>query len=211
VRDPAVAVQVRKDAVRNRQAILDAARQLFAESPEVSMNEVARRAGVGQATLYRNFPDRRALAAEILGEQADHLERLAAQCAGDPGAFFVLLRRLVERVAELHALGELAREHACVGSQLELVRRRIAELMRRPLVDAKASGALRPDTSLDDVFLVLLMVRGAMTRADAPAARAAAASRVLTLALEGLGSTTARARAVGTVSWPPESGPGCLP
>jgi hypothetical protein len=95
-------------------------------------------------------------------------------------------------VVDLYALGALAREDAGVDSQLEGNRRRIAELMKRPLQDAKAAGALRRDASLDDVFLVLLMARGAMTRANGAAARAAAASRVLTLALDGLVPPSAR-------------------
>lgn len=185
--------QLRRDAMRNRKAILDAARELFADSADVSMCEVARRAGVGQATLYRNFPDRRALAAEVLVEQLERISQLAAECADDPDAFFVLLRSLVEGTADLFALGELARGDACVGSRLERDRQRIAELMKRPLSDAKAAGALRRDTSLDDVFLVLLMARGAMTRAHGAAARAAAANRALTLALDGLVPPTARA------------------
>jgi AcrR family transcriptional regulator len=184
--------QLRKDAMRNRQAILDAARELFADSADVSMCEVARRAGVGQATLYRNFPDRRALAAEILGEHIDRIARLAADCAGDPDALFVLLRRLVESVVDLYALGELARQDASVDSQLERDRQRIGELMKRPLSDAKAAGKLRRDASLEDVFLILLMARGAMTRATGAAARASAASRALVLALDGLTDNRAR-------------------
>lgn len=147
---------------------------------------------MGQATLYRNFPDRTALAAELLGEHIERIERLAAECAGDPDAFFVLLRHLVDSVVALYALGELAREDACVGSQLERDRQRIAELMKGPLSDAKAAGALRRDTSIEDVFLVVLMVRGAMSRANGAAGRAAAASRVLTLALDGLVPPRAR-------------------
>jgi AcrR family transcriptional regulator len=185
--------QQRKDARRNREAILDAARELFAESADVAMCEVARRAGVGQATLYRNFPDRRALAAEILGEHVERIAQIAAEHAGDPDAFFVLLRRLVEGMVHIYALSELAREDACVGSQLERERQRVAELMKCPLHDAKAAGSLRRDMSVDDVFLVLLMARGAMERAQGAAARAAAASRVLTLALDGLVPPSARA------------------
>ncbi len=183
---------LRKDAMRNREAILGAARKLFADSAEVSMCEVALQAGVGQATLYRNFPDRRALVAEILGEHIDRIARLALACEGDPNAFFVLLRRLVDSVVDLYALGELAREDACVGSQLERDRERLEEIMRHPLSEAKAAGSLRRDASLEDVFLVLLMVRGAMSRAEGAAARAAAASRVLTLALDGLVPPNAR-------------------
>jgi AcrR family transcriptional regulator len=183
---------LRTDAKRNREAILNVARELFADSTEVPMCEIARRAGVGQATLYRNFPDRQALIAEILGEHVDRMARLAEECSGDPSAFFVLLRWLVESVVDLYALGELSRQDAKVDSQLECSRQRIAELIKQPLNDAKATGTLRRDASMEDVFLLLLMVRGAMVRANGAAARAAAASRVLTLALDGLIAPGAR-------------------
>jgi AcrR family transcriptional regulator len=147
---------------------------------------------VGQATLYRNFRDRRALAGEILVEQLERITELANEYSGDPDAFFVLLRGLIEGMGDLYALGELARSDDCVGSQLEQHRQRIAELMKRPLSDAKAAGALRRDMSLDDVFLVLLMVRGAMAKARGAAQRATAANRALTLALDGLAPYGAR-------------------
>jgi AcrR family transcriptional regulator len=185
-------VHPRKDAKRNRDAILQAARELFAESGNVAMCEVARRAGVGQATLYRNFPDRSALAAEVLSEQVERVAELAAEHDGDPDAFFVLLRALVEAMVHLYALSELARVDACVGTRLERERQRVAELLKGPLRDAKAAGTLRRDTSLEDVFLVLLMARGAMERASGAAARAAAVTRVLTLALDGIVPPTAR-------------------
>jgi AcrR family transcriptional regulator len=184
--------QLRKDAQRNRDAILRAARELFAESADVAMCEVARRAGVGQATLYRNFPNRSALAAEVLAEQIDRVAQLADDHAGDADAFFVLLRALVEAMVHIYALSELAREDVCVGSRLEQERQRVAELLKRPLSDAKGAGKLRSDASLDDVFLVLLMARGAMERAPGAASRAAAVTRVLTLALDGLVPPSAR-------------------
>lgn len=186
VGEGASGVMLRKDAVRNRRAILEAARDLFARSSDVSMCEVARHAGVGQATLYRNFPDRTALAAEVLRGRVEDIEKLAVTCAGKPGAFFVLLRHLVESTVDLYALGELAREDAGVGSHFERCRARVMEVMQRPLADAKAAGALRGDTSLDDVFLVLLMARGAMQGSEGAAERATAARRALTLALNGL-------------------------
>ena len=176
----------RKDAQRNREAILDAARELFADCADVPMYEVARRAGVGQATLYRNFPDRRDLAAALLIEEMEHTEQLAAEHAGDPDAFFVLLRNVVETIARFHALGELAREDACVGSALNSRRQRLRELLKEPLRAAKAAGTVRCDVTVDDVFLVVLMVRGAIDGADGPAARAAAGSRALALLLDGL-------------------------
>lgn len=176
----------RKDAQRNREAILSAARELFAASPDVAMYEVARRAGVGQATLYRNFPDRRNLAAALLVEQMERTERLAAEHVGDPDAFFVLLRHVVDTMARSHTLGQLAREDACLGSELDRHRRRLAELIKDPLRDAKAAGTLRCDLTVDDVFLVVSMVKGAVERADGPAGRAAAASRALALVTGGI-------------------------
>ena len=176
----------RKDAQRNREAILAAARELFADGADVPMYEVARRAGVGQATLYRNFPDRRDLAAALLLEEMEHTEQLAADHAGDPDAFFVLLRSVVATIARFHALGELAREDACLGSALQTRRRRLRELLKEPLRAAKSAGTVRCDLTIDDVFLVVLMVRGAIDATDGPAGRAAAATRALALLLDGL-------------------------
>jgi AcrR family transcriptional regulator len=177
---------LRKDAQRNRDAVLAAARELFAECADPPMYEIARRAGVGQATLYRNFPDRRDLAAALIVEQMEQTEQLAAEYAGDPDAFFVLIRNVVETMARFHGLGELAREDACLGSALDRRRRRLAELLKEPVRDAKAAGTLRRDLTVDDVFLMISMLKGAVERADGPAARAAAASRALALMLDGL-------------------------
>ncbi len=185
--------QLREDAKRNREAILHAARELFAESAGVPMCEIARRAGVGQATLYRNFANRGALAADILSEHVERIAQLAAAHEADSDAFFVLMRALVETTVHTHALSELARQDACLGSRLEHERERVAEILKRPLCEAKAAGTLRRDASVDDVFLVLLMARGAMERAQGAAARAAAVNRVLTLALDGLVPPSARA------------------
>lgn len=177
---------LRKDAQRNREAILAAARDLFAESADVPMCEIARRAGVGQATLYRNFPDRRNLVAALIVEQMEQTEQLAAEHAGDPDAFFVLIRNVVETMARFHALGELAHEDACLGSALDRRRRRLAELLQEPIADAKAAGKLRDDLTIDDVFLMVSMLKGAVDRSDGPVARTAAAGRALTLVLDGL-------------------------
>jgi AcrR family transcriptional regulator len=150
------------------------------------MYEVARRAGVGQATLYRNFPDRRDLAAALLDERIVSLEQLAEQHADDPNAFFVLLRATAESTAYSYPLGELARADACLGSSLEACRRRLTGLLKASLYTAKAAGNLPRDLTVDDLFIVLGMIRGAVAQADGQAARAAAAARALALVVEGL-------------------------
>ncbi len=176
----------RQHAKRNREAILAAARELYGESAEVPMCEVARRAGVGQATLYRNFPDRDALTAALLEEHFDGFTRLAQEHAGDPDAFFVLLRHLIETFARFHALGALVQARAGGSSGLARVRQAVGDLLRTPLRDAKAAGTVRRDLTVDDVFLVVAMVRGALERAVGAAGRAAAASRAMTLVVGGL-------------------------
>ena len=187
------AVQLRKDAVRNREAILAAARELFADSADVSMCEVARRAGVGQATLYRNFPDRTALAAEVLNEHVERIEQLAARVRGGT-------RRLLRAAATAgrECGGPLRVGRAGAGGRLRRIRARARTAADRraheaAASDAKAAGTLRRDAAVEDVFLVLLMTRGAMERAQGAGARAAAAHRVLTLALDGLVPPAARA------------------
>jgi AcrR family transcriptional regulator len=176
----------RRDARRNREAILCAARELFAESGAVAMCEVARRAGVGQATLYRNFPDRDALLRELLDQEIEDIERLAAEHAGDPDAFFVLLRGAAQMVARCHAISELAGEADPHGTQIDDRRRRLAAVFRSPLQQAKAAGTVRRDLTVEDVFQIVRMVKGAVEDAGGAAARAAAAGRALALVLDGL-------------------------
>jgi AcrR family transcriptional regulator len=178
--------QLRRDARDNREAILAAARALFADSAEVAMCQVARRAGVGQATLYRNFPSRAELAAEVLDEHIDRIAALAAEHAGRPDAFFALLRGLIDGMVGLHGLAVLARRDGDADSRLQDGRRRIAELLKGPLADAKAAGTLRRDVTIADVFLLLGMARGAMEGSADSNARSGVAHRVLALVLGGI-------------------------
>jgi AcrR family transcriptional regulator len=176
----------RRDARDNRAAIVAAARELLADSADVAMCQVARRAGVGQGTLYRNFPSRGALAAEILAENVDRIAALAAAEEGDRDAFFVLLRSLVEGMVDLYGLAVLARSDADTDIELKRSRSRIGELLEAPLRDAKAAGTVRPGVSLEDVFMMFAMARGAMEGLPDRAARSAVAHRVVALLLGGI-------------------------
>jgi AcrR family transcriptional regulator len=182
--------QRRRDARDNREAILEAARALFADSADVAMVQVARRAGVGQATLYRNFPSRGALAAEILDESVDRIAAMAAEHAGQADAFFVILRGLIDSMVNLYGVAVLARRDPETDSHLEDSRRRMRELLKEPLCDAKAAGTLRRDVSIDDVFLLLAMGRGAMEGLADSGARSAVGHRVLALILGGIEATS---------------------
>ena len=70
---------VRSDARENRERILAAAREAFAEDGATSMNQIAQRAGVGAGTLYRNFPTREAL---VLAVYQDEVERIIGTVPG---------------------------------------------------------------------------------------------------------------------------------
>src|SRR5450631_4365399 len=87
----------RPDAERNRDKILAAARSAFADpEAEISMAEISRRAGVGMATLYRNFPGRRELLEAVYIDEIDALCDAALSVEGDtPGAAFVAWLRVV--------------------------------------------------------------------------------------------------------------------
>jgi AcrR family transcriptional regulator len=177
---------LRRDARDNRAAILDAGRELFADSADVAMVQVARRAGVGQGTIYRHFPSRSALASEILDEHVARTEALAAEQAGRPDAFFVLVRSLFDAMVGLYGLTVLARHDVETDTHLKQNRKRIAELLAEPLAAAQAAGTLRPDLTVADVFLIFAMARGAMDGLPDRAARAAVAARVLELLGAGI-------------------------
>ncbi|MDX6361717.1 MAG: hypothetical protein QOC85_720, partial [Streptomyces sp.] len=73
----------RKDAARNYDALLAAAREAFAEhGAEASLEDIARRAGVGIGTLYRNFPTRRQLFESVYADEVNTLCRVAEDVAG---------------------------------------------------------------------------------------------------------------------------------
>jgi hypothetical protein len=169
--------QLRRDARDNRAAIIKAARELLADSADVAMCQVARRAGV---------PNRSALAAEILDEHVARIEALAAVEAGNPDAFVVLLRSLFDAMVDLYGIAVLARNDAETDFHLKRNRERIGELLELPLRDAKAAGTLRPDLTVADVFLIFAMARGAMEGLPDRAARAAVAHRVLALILTSI-------------------------
>ena len=89
----------RKDVVQNRTALLHAAREVLAEQGlEAPLDLIAERAGVGRATLYRQFPDREAILLALLERSTELLQAQALAVQERPDAFFVLLGYLSERI-----------------------------------------------------------------------------------------------------------------
>ena len=93
----------RADAVRNRALLVEAGREVFAEhGPDASLEEIARRAGVGIGTLYRHFPTREALVETIYAEHIGEIVAVAEESAAAEDAW-AGLTGFLERVLELQA------------------------------------------------------------------------------------------------------------
>ncbi len=151
---------LRADATRNRVAILAAARQVFAEQGlRAPLEEIARRADVGIATLYRRFPTRERLVAAALIEKLIQYERAACHALADPDpwdGFAGLVRRICELQANDRGLSDLLSMTLPASQDVERLRAEahahVAELVCR----AKAAGRLRPDFAVEDLLLVLI-------------------------------------------------------
>jgi AcrR family transcriptional regulator len=146
----------RADAQRNRDKILDAARAAFAAGgADVSMAEISRRAGVGMATLYRNFPGRRELLEALYTDEVDALCEAAATAEGaTPGARLeVWLRRFFTYFTSKRAIASELLAHVDGGDPVfDRNRARVLEA-GRPLLDAaQAAGEIRDDLTLEQIL-----------------------------------------------------------
>jgi AcrR family transcriptional regulator len=144
----------RSDAVRNRARVLEAAAQVFAERGlDAGVPEIAARAGVGKATVYRSFPTKDHLIAAILEERMDWFERRAREAAQEPDAgraFRALLLAAAERQAADAALAS-SLVPIKTTPQFDEVRRRAAAAMDELVRKGIEQGALRPDARPDEV------------------------------------------------------------
>jgi AcrR family transcriptional regulator len=149
----------RADALRNRERIVTAAREMFVEfGPDVPLDEIARRAGVGNATVYRNFPDRDALVREVVCSVMDRTALAAEVALEETGDAFEALSRFVhaaadERISALCPMVQSTfdRNHP----DLEAARERLEELTAAIMERARRAGQLRDDVGVGDLMLVV--------------------------------------------------------
>jgi AcrR family transcriptional regulator len=179
---------LRKDAARSRAAILTAARELFSAGRDVPMYEIGRRAGVGQATLYRHFPNRAAIVAAISREHVERIEAIAAEHEENSKAILIVLDAAADMLVRIHDLVGILREDATLAPVLDELRQRMRVVLGATLDRSRASDLLRDDLRADDLLLVLNMINGALTGIASTAERTTAATRALDLAVHGLRS-----------------------
>lgn len=179
---------MRADARRNRMAVLAAAEAVYAEQGvEVSLNEIARRAETGNATVYRHFPTREALLAEVY---TGHLERYCALAedaarADDPA---IALRDCVVATCELQAtnrgLADLLASLRPLSPHVEELRARHYRAITTVFERAVRSGKVRGDASPADLAVLLIANAGLIHRTVEDAPRSSA--RLAALWLNGL-------------------------
>ncbi|MEP6955151.1 MAG: helix-turn-helix domain-containing protein [Solirubrobacteraceae bacterium] len=152
----------RADAERNRDTILRTARVAFAEpGAHISMAEISRRAGVGMATLYRNFPGRRELLEALYVDEVDAICAASGTVYGDtPGAALVAwLRRFAEFFASKHDIGsELLEQTDRDNPVFDNSRARVLAAGRPLLVAAQESREVRDDLTLEQVLDMVIAV-----------------------------------------------------
>lgn len=176
---------LRRDARRNRDAIVEAASQVLCGRDAVSlMPEIARRAGVALATLYRHFPDRQVLTAAVIGHQLHRLEEAAAASTERPDAFRSLLRTVLHRLIEMRSLVVFA--EGLESGARHRYERRMVTAFTQPLRRAQELGYVRRDLVPGDLLLLFAMVRGIAGAGEDTAAARAAADRSIDLMLDGV-------------------------
>ncbi|MFE0190684.1 TetR/AcrR family transcriptional regulator [Streptomyces sp. NPDC059008] len=151
--------RLRADALRNRERIIAAARETVMEfGAEVPLDEIARRAGVGNATLYRHFTDRLELIHHVtLSVMSRTADRAESALAEEPDAFQAL-RRFVhdaveERIGALCPMlsDSIDRDHP----ELLAARERLEAAIEAVMGAARDSGQLRPDIAVGDLMVAL--------------------------------------------------------
>jgi AcrR family transcriptional regulator len=174
----------RADARRNYEKVLVAAREAFAEGGEsTSLEEIARRAGVGIGTLYRNFPNRQALLEALYINEVEEVCRSATEFqAGDPWeSLNGWLERLMAYLATKRALaGELLNYLDKDAALFQESRASLFAAGEPLLKRAQDAGAVRPDIEFPELMHMVIGI------GKIPAADPAQTDHILRIALDGL-------------------------
>ncbi len=153
---------LRVDAERNRQRILDAAGELFAQRGlGVTLNDIAHHAGVGVGTVYRRFPDKNKLIDDLFEQRVQDLVGFMAEAVADPDPWHgisVFLERALELQASDRGLKELITGMPDGLERVSRIRDRLFPLGSEVVRRAHESGQLRQDIEAQDLPVVQLML-----------------------------------------------------
>ncbi len=151
---------LRKDAERNRQRVLEAARELFAiKGLEATLNDVAHHANVGVGTVYRRFATKEELVEAIFEDGIDQvvcLAETALQLENSWDGFVWFVEHLCELTATDRGLREMVYSKSG-GNRVECARERLIPLLSKLVERARDDGHLRPDIEHTDMPIVGLL------------------------------------------------------
>ncbi len=177
----------RADAARNRERLLDVARRAFSSGRDtVTLQAIAKEAGVGIGTLYRHFPNREALVEAVYRGEVGRLRRSADEllAAHAPDvALRLWMDMFAEHVATKRGMAETLRAVMATGAVTVVeTRQRLGVIMRDLLAAGAAAGTVRADVNPDDVILSLVGVLLVSDAVECPEQTA----RLLDLLMDGL-------------------------
>ncbi|MFL6118403.1 TetR/AcrR family transcriptional regulator [Actinophytocola sp.] len=176
----------RADALRNRERVLAVARDAFAtDGPSISLDEIARRAGLGAGTVHRHFPTKQELLAAVIAERLaglaeDARRRAEARDAGQ--AFFDFFRQLVDSARDHLALTAAFTTADDVADSVRDAGGHLAEALRVLLERAQRLGAVRTDVGIGELHAIIAGTLVMEQRLPTPAAR----GRGVAVVLDGL-------------------------
>ncbi|MGF2208585.1 TetR/AcrR family transcriptional regulator [Streptomyces albidoflavus] len=179
---------LRADARRNRERLLVEARRAFAaHGTDTSLEEIARRAGVGIGTLYRHFPHREALLSAVFADAVGELlerARVLLEAERPCAALVEWLRSLITHASEYQGLsGALMSASSGTGSELSRCSNPMRDAGAALLGRAQEAGVVRPDISIGDL---LQLTNAIALAAEATPDEPELADRLLSLTLRGI-------------------------
>ncbi|WP_405009462.1 TetR/AcrR family transcriptional regulator [Kitasatospora sp. NBC_01539] len=184
---------LRKDAARNWDRIVSVARALVDQGAALQLNDVARRAGLGVATVYRHFPTPEALLETVAAPCLEALVAYAERALAEPDPWTALagfLQRTVEAQVTDAALPPVAAAPVDALPRTTELKTALRTAGTALLDRARTAGAVRPDlTAADLVPLMCGIAHAVDVHGGAPADRAATAHRYLATLLGGLRTT----------------------
>jgi AcrR family transcriptional regulator len=174
------------EAARNDQLILDAARAVFVADPAAPVSEVAKRAGVGIAALYRRYPSKEDMLRKLSGDGLDRYIAEAEQALADDRDPWTAFAAFMERIvaADTHSLTQRLAGTFTPTEDLYRDAARAQELNVALFERVREAGAVRPDVVVDDIAWVLEMVAAIRLRDGRRTGELRA--RYLALLLDGL-------------------------
>jgi AcrR family transcriptional regulator len=180
--------RLRADAARNRQRLIDAAEQVFADRGlDATLDDIARHAGVNVATAYRHFANKHELARAFLQHTLDQAAALAAEAAAaeDPWAALTqFLEQALHLMASNRGLVDVLTGAYATEWFDDQLRSLITGPIRRLITRGQQAGAVRPDVDATDFAIILPMLSSVTDLV--PPGDPQLARRYLSLVLAGL-------------------------